>query len=160
LSNISQLLIDDLKSLFTQDVLGDISIATLDEIDKYKNEKTEQGLEPLQGNTPFAPYDLNNSTKKYAKYKQRTSPYYNGGTVNLRYTAGKASITDTSKTKVNGWAELSFNQEGKGELFAKHQDGEGRLPKRKLFPESTAEVPNEWDEFAVQAINKVINAVK
>jgi len=152
-TTFSQQVTDLFREVFSD---GNLYKATSEFVDSVKEnilQKTNEGYSPVKGNNYFTPY-----TERYKQYKDRVSSFGNRN-INLRFRNGVPNITRTTRTQIaGGGASMKWNENG--EILTLHNEGMGNMPKRQIIPNDESEIPDVWEDMAIDAIVDMWNASK
>lgn len=136
----------DLQFKLTDKNLRNAEVKVLKRMDEIKNQQTQQGKSPAEGGRWNNLYN-----RQYANRRKggRRSP------VTLRDR--KQRIEETTTSSSDDGSELRFRDREAGNIFYLHDSGTARGGKhRQIYPDSDAQVPEELDRAAEQAIDEIL----
>lgn len=139
----------DIKNSLTKEAREGAEKKILLKLDEIKNRQTRMGKSPARGGRWDNVYN-----RQYANRRKggRRSP------VTLRDQ--REDIEDTRVTKGGKWSELRFENRRKGIIFGYHDDGinypRKGFTKRQVYPETDKQVPESLDEFAENAVYRIL----
>lgn len=140
---------NDIRARLNEEALEGAERRILEKMDTIKNRQTRQGKSPARGGR----WD-NTYSSEYARRRKggRRSP------VTLRDR--REDIEDTRVTKGSKWSELRFENRRKGVVFGYHNKGinysRKGFTKRQVYPETDKQVPESLDEFAENAVYRIL----
>lgn len=136
----------DITFKLTDKKLRNAEVKVLKRMDEIKNQQTQQGKSPAEGGRWNNVYN-----RQYANRRKggRRSP------VTLRDR--KERIEETTTSSNGDRSELRFRDREAGNIFFMHDSGTARGGKyRQIYPDSDAQVPEELDQAAEQAIDEIL----
>lgn len=147
--SIKQDIEQDIQRKLSEDNIDTAEKRILEKMDQIKNRETRQGKSPAKGGR----WD-NTYNRQYANRRKggRRSP------VTLRDR--REDIEDTRVQKTGKWSELRFQNRRKGVVFGYHDKGvnysQKGFTKRQVYPDADNQVPESLDEFAENAIFRLL----
>lgn len=142
----------DIRKSLSEERVEGAERKILEKMDQIKNQKTRQGQSPAKNGRW-----VNYYSRRYARQeKGRTTP------VTLRKDGtnqrARNTIEDTHVVKSGKWSELRFRNREAGRIHWVNHTGyyDGNVKPRQIYPESDNQVPESLDEFAENAVYRIL----